>query len=66
RLDTAKDSELVKAFERLENERIGAGKHEEFHEFLHELDHEYLGWGGRRQWETCNVEQWGIITHACI
>ncbi|MGB9713105.1 MAG: hemerythrin domain-containing protein [Dissulfurimicrobium hydrothermale] len=46
RLDTAKDSELVKAFERLENERIGAGKHEEFHEFLHELDHEYLGWGG--------------------
>lgn len=44
-LDAAEDGRLLEAFERIENERIGAGKHEEFHEFLHELGRHYLGWG---------------------
>ena len=43
KLDAAKDAELFEAFEQLENERIGPGKHEEFHELLHRLDDEYLG-----------------------
>lgn len=43
KLDTAKDNELFEAFEKLEKERIGPGKHEEFHELLHRLEHEYLG-----------------------
>lgn len=42
RLDAKKDSELFEAFERLEIERIGAGKHEEFHVLLHRLDQTYL------------------------
>lgn len=42
KLDAAKDAELFEAFEQLENERIGPGKHEEFHELLHRLEHEYL------------------------
>ncbi|MFO7614874.1 MAG: hemerythrin domain-containing protein, partial [Bacteroidales bacterium] len=43
KLDAAKDAELFEAFEQLENERIGPGKHEEFHELLNRLKHEYLG-----------------------
>ena len=42
RLDAAKDDELFEAFEQLEQERIGPGKHEEFHTLLHRLKHEYL------------------------
>jgi hemerythrin-like domain-containing protein len=42
KLNTAKDNELFEAFERLEKERIGAGKHEEFHLLLNRLEHEYL------------------------
>lgn len=41
KLDAAKDAELFKAFERLENERIGPGKHEHFHELLHRLNDKY-------------------------
>ncbi len=37
-----KDAELVRAFEKLERERIGAGKHEEFHALLHHLERTYL------------------------
>jgi hemerythrin-like domain-containing protein len=43
KLDTAKDNELFEAFEQLEKERIGLGKHEEFHALLNRLEHEYLG-----------------------
>ena len=43
KLDTAKDNELFEAFEQLEKERIGLGKHEEFHALLHRLEHEYVG-----------------------
>ena len=43
KLDTAKDTELFEAFERLEEERIGAGKHKEFHALLNQLEYEYLG-----------------------
>jgi len=43
KLDTSKDNELFEAFEQLEEERIGPGKHEEFHELLHRLEHQYLG-----------------------
>lgn len=43
KLDTAKDNELFEAFEQLEKERIGPGKHEEFHALLNRLEHEYLG-----------------------
>lgn len=42
KLDTAKDTELFEAFEQLEEERIGAGKHEAFHALLNQLEHEYL------------------------
>jgi hemerythrin-like domain-containing protein len=42
KLDTAKDNELFEAFEQLEKERIGPGKHEAFHALLNRLEHEYL------------------------
>lgn len=42
RLHSMKDKELFAAFERLEHERIGQGKHEEFHVLLHRLEREYL------------------------
>jgi len=41
RLDAKTDAELFEAFERLETERIGAGKHDEFHLLLHRLDQTY-------------------------
>jgi hemerythrin-like domain-containing protein len=41
-LDAAKDRELVDAFEQLERERIGAGRHEEFHRLLEQLRDTYL------------------------
>lgn len=34
---------LVKDFERLEQEKIGIGRHEEFHRWLHQLKGVYLG-----------------------
>jgi hemerythrin-like domain-containing protein len=33
---------LIKDFEKLELEEVGAGKHEEFHQVLHELKAAYL------------------------
>ncbi len=42
KLSTEKDAELVEAFEKLEHERIGSGKHEEFHSLLHHLERAYL------------------------
>ncbi len=41
-LSPKEDETLLGAFERLEVERIGAGKHEEFHKLLHELQDIYL------------------------
>ncbi len=38
----AKQEELNEKFEELEVERIGAGKHEEFHKLLHQLKEIYL------------------------
>jgi hemerythrin-like domain-containing protein len=38
-LDEADNARLVERFEEIENERIGAGKHEEYHELVHELEH---------------------------
>jgi hemerythrin-like domain-containing protein len=43
KLDATEDGRLLEGYERIEKERIGAGKHEAFHEFLHELGREYLG-----------------------
>ena len=37
RLPTGKQEELTKAFEKLEKERIGEGKHEELHRLLNQL-----------------------------
>jgi len=37
-----KQGELVKAFEKLEREKIGAGTHERFHQLLHDLEEVYL------------------------
>jgi len=34
--------ELHEAFEKIEEERIGAGKHEAFHKLLHTLHDTYL------------------------
>jgi hemerythrin-like domain-containing protein len=42
KLDEAENAKLLKAFEQLEKERIGPGKHEEFHASLHRLEREYL------------------------
>ncbi len=39
----AKQAELEEGFEKLEVERIGLGRHEEFHKLLHELKEIYLG-----------------------
>ncbi|MBI4495681.1 MAG: hemerythrin domain-containing protein [Deltaproteobacteria bacterium] len=42
-LTPAQKEKLVEGFERLEVERIGAGKHEEFHRLLEKLKGIYLG-----------------------
>jgi hemerythrin-like domain-containing protein len=42
RLDVKVDSELFEAFQRLERERIGPGKHEAFHALLDALRDAYL------------------------
>jgi hemerythrin-like domain-containing protein len=42
RLTPEKDAELVEAFEEIERDRIGQGKHEEFHAMLHQLEKKYL------------------------
>lgn len=42
KLEAAKDSELVGSFEKLEQDRIGPGKHQEFHAFLERLRDTYL------------------------
>ena len=41
-LSQAKQVELEEEFEKLEVERIGLGKHEEFHKLLHQLKEIYL------------------------
>jgi len=41
-LGEAEDARLVEAFGELERERIGPGKHEEFHEMLERLSRAYL------------------------
>ncbi len=43
KLNADMDAELFESFERLEIERIGAGKHESFHKLLEDLEREYLG-----------------------
>lgn len=42
RLNEADDARLVESFEDLERERIGQGKHEEFHRMLGRLEDKYL------------------------
>jgi len=42
KLDSNKDNELFEAFEQLERERIGVGKHDEFHTLLDQLQETYL------------------------
>jgi hemerythrin-like domain-containing protein len=44
KLDSIKDNELLEAFEQLERERIGPGKHEEFNALLHQLSDTHLNW----------------------
>ena len=41
-LSTQENETLLEAFEKLEVERIGVGKHEEFHKLLHKLQEIYL------------------------
>jgi len=41
-LSREKQDELLQGFELVERERIGPGKHEEFHELLHRLEETYL------------------------
>lgn len=45
RLSDAQDEELMRAFERVERERIGAGKHQEFHALLDRFRRQYLNSG---------------------
>jgi len=42
KLDSNKDAELFEAFEQLELDRIGVGKHDEFHALLHRLQETFL------------------------
>jgi hemerythrin-like domain-containing protein len=42
-LSSDKQEELLKEFDRLECEKIGIGRHEEFHRMLHHLKDVYLG-----------------------
>jgi hemerythrin-like domain-containing protein len=42
RLTPQEDQQLVEAFEQLEHDRIGPGKHEEFHGLLNRLEQIYL------------------------
>ena len=42
KLNPNKDTELSDAFEQLERERIGVGKHDEFHALLDQLKDTYL------------------------
>lgn len=42
KFDIAKDDELMENFDKLEKERIGLGKHDEFHALLNRLASEYL------------------------
>jgi hemerythrin-like domain-containing protein len=42
KLNAHQDAELFEAFERLERERIGIGKHEEYHALLDQLKARYL------------------------
>lgn len=41
-LSEMQQKELHEGFERIEEERIGAGKHEAFHELIHTLNNTYL------------------------
>ena len=41
-IQTAKQKELLDAFDKIELERIGPGKHEEFHKLLKKLERTYL------------------------
>jgi len=43
RLSPADDARLVAAFEAIERDRIGPGKHEEFHRMIKRLEKDYLG-----------------------
>jgi hemerythrin-like domain-containing protein len=43
RLTPQEDQKLMEAFEKLEQDRIGPGKHEEFHHLLNRLEQQYLG-----------------------
>lgn len=42
RLSAAQDGELFRAFEQLELDRIGPGKHEQFHALLNRFRQQYL------------------------
>jgi len=48
RLGPDKDKELVEAFEQLERERIGEGKHSEFHSLLHRFQMAFTAGAGPR------------------
>jgi hemerythrin-like domain-containing protein len=37
------DARLFEEFERREREERGAGEHEKFHQFIHDLEHELFG-----------------------
>jgi hemerythrin-like domain-containing protein len=43
RLDQAQQERMSRDFERLEQERIGPGRHEAFHRMIQQLSHIYLG-----------------------
>ena len=43
RLSEAKNKELLAGFDKIENERIGPGKHEQFHAMMDKLKNIYLG-----------------------
>jgi hypothetical protein len=42
KLSQEKNKELLAGFDKIENERVGAGKHEQFHAMIDQLRNIYL------------------------
>lgn len=42
-LSAGKKEEIAEGFERIESERVGAGKHEQYHRMLDQLQKKYIG-----------------------
>ena len=69
RIANEKDKELLAGFSRIENERIGSGKHEQFHAMIDMLKNIYLNWnnteGIKAGWEYVKAYEKKAIGGTC-